>query len=65
MSYIIATPRIKKLQNEVRPYRALSKEQDRGDHFIEGTPDYIVEFAKEISDFYRKGSTGKNGELLI
>lgn len=65
MSYVIATPRIKKLQDEVRPYRARSKDQDRGDHFIEGTPDYIVEYEKEIFEYYNKGSIGADGELLI
>ena len=37
--YIEPTPRIARLQELVRPYRATCKEEDRGDYFKEGTPD--------------------------
>ena len=65
MCYVVTTPRIKKLQDAVRPYRAKSKEEDRGDLFIEGTPDYIVEYDKEIGEFYNKSAFDKNGKKTM
>ena len=42
MCYVTPTPRIKYLEELIRPYRATCKEEDRGDLFKEGTPPEIL-----------------------
>ena len=49
--YIEPTPRIARLQELVRPYRATCKEEDRGDYFKEGTPDEQCSMTKKYLIF--------------
>ncbi len=65
MSYKFTTDRIEELNKIVEPYRAKSAEEDRGDLFIEGTPDYILEYDKEIDDYFNEGTVDANGNPLL
>ncbi|MBQ6638231.1 MAG: hypothetical protein IJH82_06205 [Lachnospiraceae bacterium] len=65
MCYVTPTPRIKYLEELIRPYRATCKEEDRGDLFKEGTPPEILEYKKEVSQFYSNAVTGKDGRPLM
>ena len=53
MSFIVPTKEIKELETIVFPYRSLNEKENRGDGFKEGTPDYILEMANRIDEFYR------------
>ena len=63
--FIEPTPRIREIQEIVKSYRARCKEEDRGDHFKTGTPNEVIQYEKEISEFYRSRDTGPNGEYYM
>ncbi len=63
--YVDSTPRIKELEAAIQPYRAMSANEDRGDSFIDGTPDYIVDYNKEVYNFYHDATVSKNGKKLM
>lgn len=65
MSYKFTNERIEELIKKVKPYRAKSPEEDRGDMFIVGTPDYIVKYQEEIHNYFREGTVNANGEPLM
>ena len=65
MSYKYTNKRIEELIKKVVPYRAKSAEEDRGDTFIVGTPDYILEYENEINDYFNEGTTDSNGNPLM
>lgn len=63
--YVEATPKIKELETAIQPYLAKSSEEDRGDGFIVGTPDNIVDYNREVFEFYRDATAGPNGKKLM
>lgn len=65
MCYILYPPEILELKKKIEPYRAHSPEEDRGDLFIEGTPDYIVEYHKQVLDFVKNATTDSKGRPMM
>lgn len=65
MCYFEYPPKLKQLKAKIKPYRAHSPEEDRGDGFIAGTPDAIIEYQKIILDYFTKMTTGPNGNPIM
>lgn len=51
MDYFEYPDHIKHLLDEIGPYRAHNAEEDRGDGFKEGTPNYILDFRDMVRKY--------------
>lgn len=65
MCYIVATPEIKRKFNEVRKYLARNEEEDAGNGFIKDTPERILEYNKEVIEYYSEGLFDSKGRAIM
>lgn len=65
MCYFEYPPELKQMKAKVKPYRAHSQEEDRGDGFIVDTPDSIIEYHKIVLDYFTRVTTGSDGRPLM
>lgn len=65
MCYFEYPPEIQQMKNIIKPYRAHSREEDRGDGFIEGTPEHVLRLQERVLEYVTKMTTGTNGKPLM
>ena len=65
MCYIVYPPEIIELKEKIEPYRAKCAEEDRGDGFLEGTPDIIMSYHRQVREFFRKMTRDSKGRPLM